>query len=139
MTHSSARFLVEIDGLTTSTFAEVCGLEAEIQVIEYREGGDKSGHVTKIAGLNKYTNITLKRGVTGDLGLWNWYKSVRDGNHDGRDMSIILLDEQMKPVMRWNVRNAFPVKYEGPSFCATGNEVAIETLVLTHDGFEVSA
>ena len=48
MTHSSARFLVEIDGLTTSTFAEVCGLEAEIQVIEYREGGDKSGHVTKI-------------------------------------------------------------------------------------------
>lgn len=138
MTHSCTRFTVEIAGTTAAAFAEVYGIGEEIQVVEYREGSDKTGHITKVTGLNKSTDVTLKRGViAGDTALWNWFKSVRDGNNDRRDVAIILLDEQRQPVMRWLLHHAFPVKYEGPTFCALGNEVAIETLVLTHDGLDV--
>jgi len=129
-------FIVEIDGLTVKgSFTEVSGLETEIQVIEYRNGGDIA--VRKLPGLNKNNDVTLKRGVVADSSLWNWFKSVRDGSVFRTNVVITLLDDQRKPVRRWKLSNAWPRKYTGPAFNAKGNDVAIESLEVTHEGLDV--
>ena len=128
----SFHFVVEIDGTTITGFTEVSGLEAEVEVVEYREGADPSPR--KVAGLQKYSNITLKRGVTGDLSLWNWMQSILSGKPDRRNMSIILLNESRNPVARWNVVRAWPAKYQVPSLSASANELGMESLELTHEG-----
>jgi phage tail-like protein len=134
---NGARFLVEIDSVVRSAFSEITGLSAEIQAIDYREGGDKGEAVRKVAGLRKFSEITLKRGIVNDLTLWNWFRSGEQGAPERRSMSITLLDDDGNPVMRWKVRNAWIVKWEGPTLNACGNDIAIETIVVTHDGFDV--
>src|SRR2546426_659705 len=99
-------FVVEIDGIMQASFAEVAGLTAEIAPIEYRTGNEDLT-VRKIPGLKKFTNITLKRGVTSDRSLWNWIKQALDGKVVRASMSITLMDQERKPVMRWNVREAW--------------------------------
>jgi len=129
-------FLVEIDGVTTTSFSEVSGLDAEIEPIEYRTG-DEDTTVRKIPGLRKYSNITLKRGFTTDLSLWNWMKQGLGGKVMRANMSITLLDGARQPVLRWNVREAWPCKWEGPDLNAKGNDIAIETLEICHEGIEL--
>jgi phage tail-like protein len=129
-------FLVEIDGVTTTSFSEVSGLDAEIEPIEYRTG-DEDTTVRKIPGLRKYSNITLKRGFTPDLSLWNWMKQGLGGKVMRANMSITLLDGARQPVLRWNVREAWPCKWEGPDLNAKGNDIAIETLEICHEGIEL--
>ena len=129
-------FLVEIDNVAEATFSEVTGLEVEVAAIEYRSGADKLLTVRKLPGLAKYTNIVLKRGVTADLRLWQWIKGVLDGNAQRANVNITLLNNQRLPVVKWHVREAWPCKYEGPDLNAKGNDVAIETLELCHEGFE---
>jgi|SRR5215471_5083860 len=87
-------------------------------------------------GRSQYSNITLKRGFTADLSLWKWIKGVLDGNAVRAAVTITLLNDQRQAVVRWNVREAWPCKYEGPDLNAKGNEIAIETLELCHEGFE---
>ena len=130
-------FEVDIVGIgDTIGFSEVDLPAGEIEVIEYREGNELTA-VRKLPGLVKYSNVTLKRGITGHLELFTWWKSVRDGQIARRDVSIKLLDEQRQEVMRWSLRNAWPVKLEAGPLNAQGNEVAIETLELAHEGFEL--
>ena len=130
-------FLVDLGLGEEMGFSEVEVPSGEIEVIEYREGGDRVNSARKLPGLAKYPNVTLKRGITGRTDLFEWWKSVRDGQAQRRDVTITLLDEQRQAVLRWHLRNAFPVKIEGPSLNASGNEVAIETLELAHEGLEV--
>jgi len=130
-------FLVDLGLGEEMGFSEVEVPSGEIEVIEYREGGDRVNSARKLPGLTKYPNVTLKRGITGRTDLFEWWKSVRDGQAQRRDVTITLLDEQRQAVLRWHLRNAFPVKIEGPSLNASGNEVAIETLELAHEGLEV--
>jgi phage tail-like protein len=130
-------FLVDLGLGEEMGFSEVEVPSGEIEVIEYREGGDRVNSARKLPGLAKYPNVTLKRGITGRTDLFEWWKSVRDGQPQRRDVTITLLDEQRQAVLRWHLRNAFPVKVEGPSLNASGNEVAIETLELAHEGLEV--
>lgn len=130
-------FLLEIDGITAAAFSEVSGLSCEVDVIEYREGGEKAGTVRKIPGLRKYTNITLKRGMTSDKSLWNWFNSVATGNVQRANGSIVLLDSTRQPVLRWNFRNGWPRKWEGPALNARSSDVAIETLEIAHEGLEL--
>jgi phage tail-like protein len=130
-------FTVDIGVGDELGFSEVDGLSGEIEVIEYREGADRVNTARKLPGLAKYPNVMLKRGITGRTDLFEWWKSVRDGQVQRRDVTITLLDEQRQPVLRWLLRNAFPVKIEGPELNATGNEVAIETLELAHEGLEI--
>lgn len=132
----SHHFLVEIDGVTTAGFAECSGLNIEVAVVEYRNGNEENA-VRKLPGLRKYSNIVLKRGYTRDTSLWQWFKQVLDGKTERRSGSIILLDEARQPVLRWNFREAWPCKYEGPLFNAKANEVAIETLELAVEGVEL--
>jgi len=129
-------FSVEIDGVTTTSFSEVSGLDAEIEPIEYRTG-DEDITVRKIPGLRKYSNITLKRGFTPDLSLWNWMKQGLAGKVMRANMSITLLDGARQPVLRWNVREAWPCKWEGPDLNTKGNDIAIETLEICHEGIEL--
>lgn len=109
------RFRVEIDGLTAAAFSEVSGLESETIVVEYRTGTDPN-FSRKLPGLTKFSNIILKRGIT--------------------DGSIILLDDSGQEKVRWNFRNGWPSKIQGPHFNAHGSDVAIETLEIAHEGLQ---
>ena len=133
--YKNFNFKVEIAGVTSAGFYEVNGLESEVAVIEYREGGDFA--TRKLPGLAKFGNITLKRGVTDSLELYQWHKKILQGVMDRRDGVITLLDDAKKPVRRWKFSNAFPFKYEGPALNATSSDVAIETLVLCCEGLDL--
>lgn len=133
---ASFNFLLEIDGIVKGGFSEVTGLNAESNVIEYREGTDA---ITprKLPGLNKFGNVTLKRGVSLDKDIFNWHKSVMDGDIDRKQtMSIVLRDEKQQEVVRWNLNSAWPSKYTGPDMKANANEMAVEAIEIAHEGVE---
>ncbi|HEV2883455.1 MAG TPA: phage tail protein [Pyrinomonadaceae bacterium] len=131
--YKNFNFLVDAEGLTAG-FMEVSGLGAEVDVIEYREGGDSV--VRKLPGLTKFPNVTLKRGVTNSAELFQWFKTVMDGQVQRRNCTIVLLDDARVPVVRWRLSEAWPRKYEGPDLKATGNEVAIESLEICYEYLE---
>lgn len=114
-------------------FTEVTGLELEIPPIEYRTGAEDIT-VRKVPGLKKFTNITLKNGATGSTDFWKWIVEAMNGKVRRTSGSIIMLDENRQEVMRWNFTRAWPTKYTGPSFGASKNEIAMETLVLAIEG-----
>ncbi len=119
-------------------FSEVSGLTQEVQPIEYREGSSPDYASIKMPGLKKYGNVTLKRGITkGDNLYFEWLKSIQLNKVERQTIIISLLNEDHEPVMTWTVLNAFPVKVEGPGLKATGNEVAIESIELAHEGINV--
>jgi phage tail-like protein len=128
-------FLVEIDNVPAAGFSKCSGLSTETDVIEYREGSDLKS-VRKIPGVNRYSAITLERGITTDKSLWQWRKNVMDGNLDRRNGSIVLLDEARNEVARWNFTNGWPSRWDGPSFNAKSSEIAIETLEIVHEGLD---
>ena len=128
------------DSQNTSNFSEVSGLTMEAEAIEYRGGTDRTLTARKIPGLLKYGNITFKRGVApadSGNGLFEWYNSIQAGTVQRRPVTVSLLDEARDPVMTWKIKDAWPVKIEGPGLNATGNEIAIETMELAHEGIEV--
>lgn len=118
------------------SFAEVSGLEAAIDPIEYRNGSEDIT-VRKLPGLKKFTNITLKRGTTGDLEFWNWLVQGMNGTIFRTEGSIIHLNEARQEVMRWNFRRAWPTKVTGPGFNAKNNEVAMETVEICIEGLSI--
>ena len=124
------RFLVEIDGITHAGFQEVSGLDVTTDSVDYREGSDPS-HVRKLPGMNRYSNITLRRGITDSDELWRWRSTAIDGNAERRNGSIILLDDAGTERLRWNFFNAWPSRWTGPAFNASSTAVAIETLEIT--------
>jgi phage tail-like protein len=133
---ASFNFILEIDGIVKAGFSEVTGLNAEANVIEYREGTD-ANVPRKLPGLSKFGNITLKRGISQDKDLFNWHKTVMDGDiRRDESMSVVLLDEKRQEVVRWNLRNAWPAKYTGPDLKANANEMAIESVEIAHEGVE---
>ena len=140
--YSALNFQVVITGVfddgqaIQGSFAEVSGFDVVITPIEYRNGSEDIT-VRKIPGLKKFSNITLKRGVIGDLAFWTWIKSVLDGNVQRADGTITLLDESRQSVMQWRFRRAWPCKWTGPTLNAKNNEIAIETLEICHEGLEV--
>jgi phage tail-like protein len=133
--YANFNFVVEIDGVTAAGFQEVSGLAAEVNIIEYREGADTSS-IRKLPGLRKFTNVTLKRGVTQDKSLWNWFKQTLSGAPARATVAITLLDEQRNAVSRWTLLNAWPAKWEGPPLNAKSNDIAIETLEIAHEGLD---
>jgi|SRR6516225_2548800 phage tail-like protein len=126
--YKNFNFRVEIAGSAVAGFSECSGLTSEIDVVEYREGQD--GTVRKLPGLVKFSDITLKRGITVSNDLQNWFSNILNGQSDRRNGAVILLDDQNNEVVRWSFSGAFPRKLEGPHLRAGGSEVAIETIVL---------
>jgi phage tail-like protein len=128
-------FRVEIDGITRAGFRECSGLDTSQDPIDYREGTDALT-ARKLPGLVKYSSISLKWGITDDDELWAWRKQAMDGKVARKNGSIVLMDTAGVEKLRWNFREGWPTKWTGPSFNATGNEVAIETLEIVHEGVE---
>jgi phage tail-like protein len=131
--HGKYRFRLEIDGLEAGGFSEVSGFDANIDVIEYREG-DMVQTPMKLPGLKKYGNITLRQGLTDSIVLYEWIITGVDGPVDRKTVTITALDEAGEPAASWQVINAWPMKYTAPDFNATSSEVAIEALELAHEG-----
>ena len=130
------RFKVQIDGITKAGFREVSGLDAGTDAVDYRDGDGTT--MRKLAGLQKFSNITLKRGITTDQDLWKWRSMVMDGKiKDARkNGQIILLDDEGKEAAEWTFTDGWPTKLTFPTFNATANEVAIDTLEITHEGLK---
>lgn len=140
--YGSYNFLVTVNGVSDDgesvlgSFAECEGLGSETGSIEYRNGSEDIT-VRKIPGLKKFTNITLKRGITGDLDFWNWILQAMDGQVLRAEGSIALLDENRQEVFRWNFRRGWPCKYTGPGLNAANNEIAMETLEICREGLSI--
>ena len=130
-------FRVQLGGDEVAGFSEVVLPEGRIDVVEYREGTDKTLGARKLPGLVHYSNVVLKRGIAGDTGLNDWWHSVRDGSGLRRDVEITLHDEQQNAVQRWLLRDAWPVRLAYGTLDGLGHEVAIETLELAYARFEV--
>jgi phage tail-like protein len=126
---------VELDGIETAAFSEATVPDSSTDAVDYREGTDPT-HQRKLSGLTKYGNITLKKGITDNLDLYDWRKSVEQTGAKGarKNMSLILIDEEGNDKARWNVVEAWPTKYDPSDFSAKGNEVLIETLEIVHEG-----
>lgn len=125
-------------GDAVAGFQEVTGLGADIGVIEYRNGNDRERVLRKLPGLRTFTPIVLRRGITGDLSIWEWFDSAgRTGEVQRRDVTIDLLNEAHEPVLSWRVSNAWVSSWSGPSLDASRNSVAIETIELTHEGLDL--
>lgn len=119
-------------------FSEVSGLAPEGPPIGHRDDAFPGFSPSRGPGLRRFSNITLKRGVTkGDDPLFEWLSTVRFGTAERRDLVISLLDDQHAPLRAWRVTNAFPVRVEGPHIKASGNEVAVESIELAHEGLEL--
>jgi phage tail-like protein len=129
-------FLVEIDGVVQGGFSECSGLTTDTNMFEYREGNEITT-TRKLPGLMKYNNIVLKRGWTQNQDLWKWRKKVIDGKTERQSGTVVLLGEDRSPVLRWNFREGWPSKWEGPALNAKTSEVAIETLEIAHEGLEL--
>ncbi len=134
--YSQFNFLVNLGTGDTESpqagFQEVSGLGLEITVAEYRNGNEKDNAPRKITGTYKVPDVTLKRGVIGSLDLYDWLNEVRDGSQDAlRTVSIQLQSEDHTTVAQeWQLSNARPIKYTGPSLNGKGTDVAVEELVL---------
>jgi len=128
-------FKLEITGITRAAFHEASGFDSTIDVTEHREGGENTT-VRKLPAMTKFSNITLKWGVTDDRELYDWHRQWVTGDPAAKRVSgsVILLDRAGQEKVRWNFINAWPAKWTGPSFQAEGNDVAIETLELAHEG-----
>lgn len=133
--HGNYNFLVEIDGITRAAFQEVSGFDSTIDVIEHREGGENVA-LRKLPGMTKYSNIVLKWGITDDVQLYQWHREIVNGDIQRKNGSIVLLNRGGAEVARWNFLRAWPTKYDGPDLNAEGNDIAIETLELAHEGVE---
>lgn len=136
--YAQFNFLIDLDNEDehVAGFTEASGLTAESDVIEYRTGID-SPTPKKLPGLFKYGNITLKRGYTDNVKLWEWRKSAMDRETLRKGGAIILQDEAGEEVMRWTFREGWVSKYEGPSLNSTSNEAAIESIEIVHEGLEL--
>jgi phage tail-like protein len=133
--YSNFKFLVKLGNIPPSEteifggFSDVSGLGNEVKYAEYRAGNDKANHVRKIPNVNVTDNVTLKRGVVGDLRLFTWIKETREGTGTAETVTITLLDEAGVPACSWVLKNARPMKYVGPNLAAKGGgEVAMEEL-----------
>jgi phage tail-like protein len=119
-------------------FTEVSGLTIEYNAVEYRDGLSPEYNSKKMPGLVKYNNIVLKRGIIkNDNEFYNWMNTIKLNTVERRDLIISLLDEEHNPVMTWKVKNAWPVKLEGPVLKSDACEAAIETLEIAHEGITI--
>jgi len=133
-------FNVKIGSVVIS-FQEVSGLDAEVDVIEYRSGDSKIFTVSKMPGLKKFGNVTLKKGMfKGDIALFTWFQNISQNKIERQAVVINLLDHDGSTVLfTWTLSNAFPQKYTGTNLNAQGSEVAIEELVMAHEGLVMTA
>jgi len=123
----------------TMSFQEVSGLDTETQIIEYRHGDSPVFSTIKMPGIAKFGNITMKKGVfKSDNKFWDWYSQIKMNTIKRIPITISLLDEGGNPTMVWTLTNAWPTKITGTDLKSDGNEVAIETIEIAHEGLTIA-
>jgi phage tail-like protein len=130
------RFKVTIDEIEAADFTEASGLTVQKEVLEYNEGGENTRH-HKLVGATRFSNIVLRRGTSDSAALFEWVKQTIDGVVKRKNGSIIAVTRAGDPIARWDFKNAWPCRYEGPQFRSGESEIAIELIELAHDGFEM--
>ncbi|MBI5876494.1 MAG: phage tail protein [Chloroflexi bacterium] len=133
----SFRFHVEVQGLQVARFSECSGLEFEQETFDYKEGGLNS-RVHRLPGRFKFTNVTLKKGIATDgEPLWEWVQQTVHGPVDPKTVTVTLYDlSGESPLRAWTFIDAYPVKWSASALNAEQNAIAIETLVLAHQGMD---
>ncbi len=132
------RFEVKWDS-EVMAFQEVSGLDVEAQPIEYRAGNSPTFSVQKMPGIKKFSDITMKKGVfKSDNKFWDWFNEIKMNTVKRVPVTISLLDEEGNPTMVWTLTNAWPTKITGTDLKSTGNEVAVETIVIAHEGLTIA-
>jgi phage tail-like protein len=135
--YAGYNFSVELDGITRAGFRECSGLENSQNAGTYREGTDKNLAPRKIPGLVTHGDITLSRGITNDAKLYEWREKAMKGSVDRHDISITLLDDTGNAKVTWNLFEAWPRQWTGPTLNATADELAIEQLIIAFERIEV--
>jgi phage tail-like protein len=126
-------------GSVESSFREVSGLSIETTPIEYRSGDSKTFSNIKMPGLIKYGNVTMKKGVfKSDNKFWDWFNKIKMNTIDRETIVIQLLDENGAATMVWELSEAFPTKITGTDLKSDGNEVAVETIEIAHQGLKIT-
>jgi phage tail-like protein len=133
--YKNYRFLVEIDGIVQAGFAECTGFGSNVEVVEYREGGD-AATVRKLPGKVSYPDIMLRWGLTDSRDLYDWHLAAVNGQIERKNGSIILLDDTGQEKVRWNFFDAWPSRWDGPDFNAKGTDVAIDALTVSCERVE---
>jgi phage tail-like protein len=128
-----ATALSAIQHVALGGFSECSGLETSQKIEEYNEGG-RNGAVLKFPGRVSWNNLVLKRGMTSNTDLWDWYYSFVEGRGTRRDGVIVLQNDLHLPVNIWNFKRGLPAKWTGPSMNASQNNVAIEAIEIAHEG-----
>jgi phage tail-like protein len=133
------KFALEIEGKLTGYFTNVSGIGSETETIEQKVVNDAGETmIYKIPGRHSWTEITLKRGVTSNLDIWQWRKDVLEGKIDKArtNCSIAALAQDNSEVARWNFTNAWPTKVTGPEMDAGGADYMVEEVTIVHEGVE---
>lgn len=131
------KFGVEIEGILSGWFTECSGLNIERKIETYQEGG-VNDYVHKLPGQIELSNVTLKRGLIGEE-LWQWFhKGLYDAMVERHNVTISLYSNDRCQVKRWNLRQAYPIKWQGPDFKVDSTQVAVETVEFVHHGMEVT-
>ena len=129
-------FGLDLGGTIAGYFTECSGIGSEHEVIEHKVINEKGQEVVmKIAGRLKWENIVLKRGITSSMYIWDWRKTVEDGDLEGarRNGSIVMYDQKLNPVAQWDFERAWPVKVSGPQPKADSNEIGLEEVTIAHE------
>ncbi len=132
-------FSISVGGKVAGYFTEVSGLGSETEVIEHKVIADNGSEIVqKIPGRLKWGDITLKRGITAVLDVWDWRKLVEDGKvGDARsDGSIFMYDQAGEMTAQWDFLRAWPSKVSGPSINAGSSAVGIEEMTIVHEGIK---
>ena len=128
------KIALEIDGIKEAGFSECSAIVVETEFEERREGGLNAFSLRFPRG-SKLSNVILKRGITDSGSLWQWHQDIVAGKITRKSLSIVLLDSTgTEEKWRWNLAEAYPVKWSGPEMKADGNAVAVETLELAYHG-----
>ena len=128
---------IEVQGVVNGYFTECSGIGSENELIEHKVVDEKGREsIQKIPGRLKWQDITLKRGITSNMDIWDWRDQIVEGKVDDarKNGSIVMFDQAGDEVARWNFENAWPLKVSGPAMKADSNEFGIEELVITHEG-----
>jgi phage tail-like protein len=129
------RFRVEILGLQVGGFTQVSGLDREVQTEDFREGG-VNDYSHKLAGVTKYSNLTLRRGIADATQLWQWHQDVVDGKIERRQVNVVLIDAAGKETWRWVFDKAYPVKWSGAELNSSNSAVLVESVEFAHSGIK---
>lgn len=135
----SAHFMVQVDNFATGYFLEVGGLGSETEVTDHKVmGASNQDIVRKIPGRTKWSDITLKRGITSNMEFYDWRKMVEDGMVDEArsNGTITMLDQAGSPIAEWTFENGWPSKVSGPSLKSDSNEIGVEEITIVHEGIE---